>query len=243
MIDNNNIPQHIAIIMDGNGRWAQERGQVRTSGHIEGVAALQRVTADCCRLGVKYLTLYAFSTENWNRPNDEVTALMGLVLTHLTEELFDKNHVRMRVTGDRSRLPEAVREKLEWMEQHTAHYDVMTVTLAISYSSRWEITDAVKKIAEEVKQGALLPADITEQTISKHLDSSFQPDPDLLIRTGGELRISNYLLWQIAYSELYFTPVYWPDFNNDELLKAVEYYQTKQRRFGKTGAQIEEEKK
>lgn len=243
MIDNNNIPQHIAIIMDGNGRWAQERGQVRTAGHIEGVAALQRVTADCCRLGVKYLTLYAFSTENWNRPNDEVTALMGLVLTHLTEELFDKNHVRMRVTGDRSRLPEAVREKLEWMEQHTAHYDVMTVTLAISYSSRWEITDAVKKIAEEVKQGFLLPADITEQTISKHLDSSFQPDPDLLIRTGGELRISNYLLWQIAYSELYFTPVYWPDFNNDELLKAVEYYQTKQRRFGKTGAQIEEEKK
>ena len=243
MIDNNNIPQHIAIIMDGNGRWAQERGQVRTSGHIEGVAALQRVTADCCRLGVKYLTLYAFSTENWNRPNDEVTALMGLVLTHLTEELFDKNHVRMRVTGDRSRLPEAVREKLEWMEQHTAHYDVMTVTLAISYSSRWEITDAVKKIAEEVKQGSLLPADITEQTISQHLDSSFQPDPDLLIRTGGELRISNYLLWQIAYSELYFTPVYWPDFNNDELLKAVEYYQTKQRRFGKTGAQIEEEKK
>ena len=243
MIDNNNIPQHIAIIMDGNGRWAQERGQVRTAGHIEGVAALQRVTADCCRLGVKYLTLYAFSTENWNRPNDEVTALMGLVLTHLTEELFDNNHVRMRVTGDRARLPEAVREKLEWMEQHTAHYDVMTVTLAISYSSRWEITDAVKKIAEEVKQGSLLPADITEQTISKHLDSSFQPDPDLLIRTGGELRISNYLLWQIAYSELYFTPVYWPDFNNDELLKAVEYYQTKQRRFGKTGAQIEEEKK
>ena len=229
--------------MDGNGRWAQERGQVRTAGHIEGVAALQRITADCCRLGVKYLTLYAFSTENWNRPNDEVAALMGLVLTHLTEELFDKNHVRMRVTGDRSRLPEDVREKLEWMEQHTAHYDVMTVTLAISYSSRWEITDAVKKIAEEVKQGSLLPADITEQTISQHLDSSFQPDPDLLIRTGGELRISNYLLWQIAYSELFFTPVYWPDFDNDELLKAVEYYQTKQRRFGKTGAQVEEEKK
>ena len=243
MIDKNNIPQHIAIIMDGNGRWAQERGQVRTAGHIEGVAALQRITADCCRLGVKYLTLYAFSTENWNRPNDEVAALMGLVLTHLTEELFDKNHVRMRVTGDRSRLPEDVREKLEWMEQHTAHYDVMTVTLAISYSSRWEITDAVKKIAEEVKQGSLLPADITEQTISQHLDSSFQPDPDLLIRTGGELRISNYLLWQIAYSELFFTPVYWPDFDNDELLKAVEYYQTKQRRFGKTGAQVEEEKK
>ncbi len=241
MIDKNNIPQHIAIIMDGNGRWAKERGQVRTAGHVEGVAALQRITADCCRLGVKYLTLYAFSTENWNRPDDEVAALMGLVLTHLTEELFDKNHVRMRVIGDRSRLPQAVREKLEWIENRTASYDVMTVTLAISYSSRWEITDAVKKIAEEVKEGKIAPDAITEETVSQHLNSSFQPDPDLLIRTGGELRISNYLLWQIAYSELYFTPVYWPDFNNDELLKAVEYYQTKQRRFGKTGDQVEEE--
>jgi undecaprenyl diphosphate synthase len=241
MIDKNNIPQHIAIIMDGNGRWAKERGQVRTAGHVEGVAALQRITADCCRLGVKYLTLYAFSTENWNRPDDEVAALMGLVLTHLTEELFDKNHVRMRVIGDRSRLPQAVREKLEWIENRTATYDVMTVTLAISYSSRWEITDAVKQIAEEVKEGKIAPDAITEETVSQHLNSSFQPDPDLLIRTGGELRISNYLLWQIAYSELYFTPVYWPDFNNDELLKAVEYYQTKQRRFGKTGEQVEEE--
>lgn len=243
MIDQNRIPQHIAIIMDGNGRWATERGQVRTAGHIEGVAALQRITADCCRLGVKYLTLYAFSTENWNRPNDEVAALMGLVLTHLTEELFDKNNVRMRVIGDRSRLPEDVRQKLEWMEEHTADHDVMTVTLAISYSSRWEITDAMKQIAQEVKQGKISAEEITEDTISQHLNSSFQPDPDLLIRTGGELRISNYLLWQIAYSELYFTPVYWPDFNNDELLKAVEYYQTKQRRFGKTEAQIEEEEK
>lgn len=190
---------------------------------------------------MKYLTLYAFSTENWNRPDDEVAALMGLVLTHLTEELFDKNHVRMRVIGDRSRLPQAVREKLEWIENRTASYDVMTVTLAISYSSRWEITDAVKQIAEEVKEGKIAPDAITEETVSQHLNSSFQPDPDLLIRTGGELRISNYLLWQIAYSELYFTPVYWPDFNNDELLKAVEYYQTKQRRFGKTGDQVEEE--
>jgi undecaprenyl diphosphate synthase len=214
---------------------------VRTAGHVECVAALQRITADCCRLGVKYLTLYAFSTENWNRPDDEVAALMGLVLTHLTEELFDKNHVRMRVIGDRSRLPQAVREKLEWIENRTATYDVMTVTLAISYSSRWEITDAVKQIAEEVKEGKIAPDAITEETVSQHLNSSFQPDPDLLIRTGGELRISNYLLWQIAYSELYFTPVYWPDFNNDELLKAVEYYQTKQRRFGKTGEQVEEE--
>lgn len=241
MIDKNRIPQHIAIIMDGNGRWATDRNKPRTAGHIEGVATLERVTADCTRLGVKYLTLYAFSTENWNRPDDEVAALMGLVLTHLTEELFDKNNVRMRVTGDRSRLPQDVQEKLAWMEEHTKEHDRMTVTLAISYSSRWELTDAVQQIAAKVKAGEIQPEDVTEETISEHLNSSFQPDPDLLIRTGGELRISNFLLWQIAYSELYFTPVYWPDFSNEDLLKAVEYYQSKQRRFGKTEAQIEEE--
>ncbi len=241
MIDKNRIPQHIAIIMDGNGRWATERGKVRTAGHIEGAETLKRITADAVRLGVKYLTLYAFSTENWSRPDDEVAALMGLVLTHLTEELFDKHNVRMCVIGDRSRLPKDVLEKLEWMEQHTASHDRMVVTVAISYSSRWELTDAVQQIAREVKEGRLNAEDITEDTISTHLNSSFQPDPDLLIRTGGELRISNFLLWQIAYSELYFTPVYWPDFNNDELLKAVEYYQSKQRRFGKTEAQVEAE--
>lgn len=241
MIDKTRIPQHIAIIMDGNGRWATERNKPRSAGHIEGVEALKRVTSDCTRLGVKYLTLYAFSTENWNRPTNEVNALMGLVLTHLTDELFDKNDVRMRIIGDRKRLPQAVREKLEWMEEHTADHKAMTMVIAISYSSRWEITDAVQKIAQQVKDGSMQPEDITEDTISQNLDAAFMPDPDLLIRTGGELRISNYLLWQIAYSELYFTPVYWPDFSNDDLLKAVEYYQSKQRRFGKTEEQVENE--
>lgn len=241
MIDKNRIPEHIAIIMDGNGRWATERGQVRTAGHIEGVAAIERITAHCTRLGVKFLTMYAFSTENWNRPDDEVAALMGLVITHLKEAIFDKNNVRMRVIGDRSRLPQNVQEKLAWMEQHTADHDKMTVVLAISYSSRWEITDAMKQIAREVKDGALCPDDITEKTLTEHMATSFMPDPDLLIRTGGEQRISNYLLWQIAYSELYFSPVYWPDFSEEDIEKAIENFQSKQRRFGKTEAQIEAE--
>ena len=239
----NKIPQHIAIIMDGNGRWAMERGKERTEGHVAGVATVKRITAECARLGVKYLTLYAFSTENWNRPDVEVAALMKLVLTNMQRELFDDNNVRMRLIGDRSRLPKDVCKAMEKLEADTANYDRMTVTIALSYSSRWEITDAMKKIAREAAEGKLNPDEITEQTISNHLDSSFQPDPDLLIRTGGEQRISNYLLWQIAYSELYFTPVYWPDFNEEELHKAIENFQSKQRRFGKTEAQIEEEEK
>lgn len=239
----NKIPQHIAIIMDGNGRWAMERGKERTEGHVAGVATVKRITAECARLGVKYLTLYAFSTENWNRPDVEVAALMKLVLTNMQRELFDDNNVRMRLIGDRSRLPKDVCKAMEKLEADTANYDRMTVTIALSYSSRWEITDAMKKMAREAAEGKLNPDEITEQTISNHLDSSFQPDPDLLIRTGGEQRISNYLLWQIAYSELYFTPVYWPDFNEEELHKAIENFQSKQRRFGKTEAQIEEEEK
>lgn len=241
MIDKNRIPQHIAIIMDGNGRWAAERGQIRSYGHSAGAETLKEVTADCVRLGVKYLTLYAFSTENWNRPDDEVAALMDLVITSLKTDIFDKNKVRFRVIGDRSRLPEKVRESLEKMEEQTASYTRMTTIIALSYSSRWEITDATKRIAEKVKNGELDIDSITEDTISDNLNTREYPDPDLLIRTGGEQRISNYLLWQIAYAELYFTPVYWPDFNNEELLKAVESYQSKQRRFGKTEAQIEEE--
>lgn len=243
MIDKNRIPQHIAIIMDGNGRWAMEQGKERTYGHIAGVETVKRITADCVRLGVKYLTLYAFSTENWNRPQQEVAALMGLVLTGLQKELFDKNQVRMRMTGDRSRLPQDVQDKMAQLEKETEHYTNMTVTIALSYSSRWELTDAVRKIALEVKEGKIGVDEVTEQTISNHLDSSFQPDPDLLIRTGGEQRISNFLLWQIAYAELYFTPVYWPDFTKEHLLEAVESFQSKQRRFGKTEAQIEEEER
>ncbi len=241
MVDPNRIPQHIAIIMDGNGRWAQERGKVRSYGHSAGAETLKEVTADCVRLGVKYLTLYAFSTENWNRPDDEVTALMELVITSLKTDIFDKNQVRFRVIGDRSRLPEKVQESLRKMEEQTASYTRMTTIIALSYSSRWELSDAARQIALEVKEGKLKAEDICEQTITDHLQTSFMPDPDLLIRTGGEQRISNYLLWQIAYSELYFTPVYWPDFNNEHLLAAVESYQSKQRRYGKTEAQIEAE--
>ena len=243
MIDKTRIPQHIAIIMDGNGRWATERGEDRTAGHLAGVQTLKDATANCVRLGVKYLTLYAFSTENWNRPQYEVNAIMGLVITQLQQELFDDNQVRLRFIGDRSRLPEDVRQCIDRMEERTKDYKRMTVIVALSYSSRWEITHAVRQMAQQAKDGSLDPESITEDTISQHLMTNFMPDPDLLIRTGGELRISNYLLWQIAYTELYFTNVYWPDFDNDELLKAVEYYQGKQRRFGKTEAQVEEETK
>ena len=230
-----NIPQHIAIIMDGNGRWANERGKERSYGHQAGVEAVRRITSECTRLGVKYLTLYTFSTENWGRPADEVAALMGLVLSSLEDEIFMTNNVRFRVIGDVKRLPDAVQQKLRETEEHTAKNDAMTMVVALSYSSRWEITEAVKQIVSEGQQ------DITEETISQHLTTSFMPDPDLLIRTGGELRISNYLLWQIAYSELYFCDTYWPDFDEAELHKAIESYQQRQRRFGKTEAQVENE--
>ena len=242
-LDMNRIPQHIAIIMDGNGRWATERGKERSFGHQAGVETVRRITAECTRLGVKYLTLYTFSTENWNRPADEVAALMGLVLTSLEDEIFMKYNVRFRVIGDRSRLPEAVAKKLEETEQHTANNDKMTMVVALSYSSRWEITKAVRDIANEVKSGAIALQDISEETVTEHLSTSFMPDPELLIRTGGEQRISNYLLWQIAYSELYFCDTYWPDFMEDDLHKAIEDYQSRQRRFGKTEAQVENEEK
>ena len=231
----NNIPQHIAIIMDGNGRWANERGKERSYGHQAGVEAVRRITSECSNLGVKYLTLYTFSTENWGRPADEIAALMGLVLTSLEDEIFMKNNVRFRVIGDVKRLPDVVQQKLRETEEHTANNDHMTMIIALSYSSRWEITEAVRQIVEEGVQ------DITEDTISQHLATNFMPDPDLLIRTGGELRISNYLLWQIAYSELYFCDTYWPDFNEAELHKAIESYQKRQRRYGKTEEQVENE--
>jgi undecaprenyl diphosphate synthase len=255
MIETNNIPQHIAIIMDGNGRWANERGKERSFGHQAGVEAVRKITAECTRLGVKYLTLYTFSTENWGRPADEVAALMGLVLSSLEDEIFMKNNVRFRVIGDVKRLPDAVQQKLRETEEHTAQNDAMTMVVALSYSSRWEITEAVRQIVAEVRErfdnplealknfvdGGIWPQDITEETISQHLTTNFMPDPDLLIRTGGELRISNYLLWQIAYSELYFCDTYWPDFDEAELHKAIESYQQRQRRFGKTEAQVENE--
>ena len=201
------IPEHIAIIMDGNGRWATERNKPRSYGHQAGVETVRRITSECVRLGVKYLTLYTFSTENWSRPSDEIAALMGLVLTSLEDEIFMKNNVRFRVIGDIGRLPIEVQQKLRETEEHTEKNSAMTMVVALSYSSRWEITKAVQDIIAE-NQGnekvSLRPEMITEELLSKHMQTNFMPDPDLLIRTGGELRISNYLLWQIAYSELYF---------------------------------------
>lgn len=238
-IDMNRIPQHIAIIMDGNGRWATERGKERSYGHQAGVESVRRITSECVRLGVKYLTLYTFSTENWNRPADEVAALMGLVLTALEDEIFMKNNVRFRVIGDIDRLPAQVRAKLGETMEHTKDNSAMTMVVALSYSSKWEITYAVKNIAAEVKDGKLAIDAIDENTVSSHMQTCFMPDPDLLIRTGGEVRISNYLLWQIAYSELYFCDTYWPDFNEQCLREAIVSYQKRQRRFGKTEAQVE----
>lgn len=239
-LDMNRIPTHIAITMDGNGRWATERGKDRSYGHQAGVDTVRRITSECTRLGVKYLTLYTFSTENWKRPEAEVSALMGLVLANLEDEIFQKNNVRFRVIGDMNRLPKEVQQKLRETEEHTKNNTAMTMVVALSYSSRWEITQAVKNIIEEKKEQADFSADnITEELLSKHMQTSFMPDPDLLIRTGGELRISNYLLWQIAYSELYFCDTYWPDFMEEDLHKAIADYQSRQRRFGKTEAQVE----
>lgn len=235
------VPTHVAIIMDGNGRWAMERGKERSYGHQAGVEAVRRITSECVRLGVKYLTLYTFSTENWNRPADEVSALMGLVLSSLEDEIFMKNNVRFRVIGDIDRLPESVQDKLKETMEHTAENTAMTMVVALSYSSKWEIVRAVKNIASAVKNGEISVDDIDEKLIDSRLDTAFMPDPDLLIRTGGEVRVSNYLLWQIAYSELYFCDTYWPDFGENELREAIAGYQRRQRRFGKTEAQVEAE--
>ena len=237
-IDINRIPRHIAIIMDGNGRWAMERGRERSYGHQAGVEAVRRITSECVRLGVEYLTLYAFSTENWHRPASEVDALMGLVLSSLEDEIFMKNNVRFRVIGDTQRLPQNVQDKLRETEEHTAQNSAMTMVVALSYSSKWELTQAVKHIAADVKAGQLNIDGISEQTIDRYLATNFMPEPELLIRTGGELRVSNYLLWQIAYTELYFCDTYWPDFDEQALHKAIANYQHRQRRFGKTEAQM-----
>jgi undecaprenyl diphosphate synthase len=243
LLDMNRIPQHIAMIMDGNGRWATERGLDRTFGHKAGLDTVKKITAECARLGVKYLTLYTFSTENWNRPAYEIEALMGLVLSFIEMELFTDNNIKFQLIGDKERLPQSVQEKIQYMEDLTKDNDGMTMVVAMSYSSKLELTRATRLIAEEVKKGTIKPEEITEQTINDHLWTSFMPDPELLIRTGGELRISNYLLWQCAYSEFYFCDTYWPDFDEEELYKAIVNYQNRQRRFGKTEAQVEAEEK
>lgn len=242
-LDKTRIPAHIAIIMDGNGRWAAKRGLERSYGHQAGVETVRRITAACTKLGVKFLTLYTFSTENWNRPSDEISALMGLVLSSLEDEIFMKNDVRFRVIGDITRLPEDVQKKLHETEEHTKDNATMTMVVALSYSSRWEITKAVQDIVTDVKAGKISEQAICEDMVSKYLQTAFMPDPDLLIRTGGEVRVSNYLLWQIAYSELYFCDTFWPDFAEEDLYRAIANYQSRQRRFGKTEQQIEDQNK
>lgn len=242
-LDKTRIPAHIAIIMDGNGRWAAKRGLERSYGHQAGVETVRRITAACTKLGVKFLTLYTFSTENWNRPSDEISALMGLVLSSLEDEIFMKNDVRFRVIGDIARLPEDVQKKLHETEEHTKNNATMTMVVALSYSSRWEITKAVQDIVTDVKAGKISEQAICEDMVSKYLQTAFMPDPDLLIRTGGEVRVSNYLLWQIAYSELYFCDTFWPDFAEEDLYRAIANYQSRQRRFGKTEQQIEDQNK
>ena len=243
LLDMNRIPQHIAIIMDGNGRWAMDRGLDRTFGHKAGLDNLETITTVCSNLGVKYLTVYAFSIENFNRPAYEVEALMGLVLSFFKMQLFHNNNVSFHVVGDIDRLPESVQQKLRSMVEETAMYDGMAMTIAMPYSSKQELVNTTKVIAQKVKSGEIGIDDITEETIAKNLWPNCMPDPDLLIRTGGEVRISNYLLWQCAYSEFYFCDCYWPDFSEEELHKAIISYQNRQRRFGKTEAQIEEEEK
>lgn len=242
-LDKTRIPAHIAIIMDGNGRWAAKRGLERSYGHQAGVETVRKITAACTKLGVKFLTLYTFSTENWNRPSDEISALMGLVLSSLEDEIFMKNDVRFRVIGDIARLPEDVQKKLHETEEHTKDNATMTMVVALSYSSRWEITKAVQDIVTDVKAGKTSEQAICEDMVSKYLQTAFMPDPDLLIRTGGEVRVSNYLLWQIAYSELYFCDTFWPDFAEEDLYRAIANYQSRQRRFGKTEQQIEDQNK
>ena len=240
-LDMKRIPTHVAIIMDGNGRWAAERGKERSFGHQAGVETVRRITSECVRLGVKYLTLYTFSTENWNRPEDEVSALMGLVLSSLEDEIFMKNNVRFRVIGDVKRLPESVRAKLRETEEHTAANTTMTMVVALSYSARWEMAHALQNIVADVQAGRVHEDDVDEELVGQNLETAFMPDPDLLIRTGGELRVSNFLLWQIAYSELYFCDTYWPDYNAADLHQAIIDFQSRQRRFGKTERQIEDQ--
>lgn len=237
-IDLNRIPQHVAIIMDGNGRWAKQRGHERSYGHQAGAETVHIIAEEAARLGVKYLTLYTFSTENWNRPSDEVAALMGLFFDSIEEETFMKNNISFRVIGDIEKLPVNVQQRLNTCMEHTSQNTGMCLVLALSYSSHWEITEASRQIAILVQQGKLTPDQINSELISQHLTTNFMPDPDLLIRTGGEIRLSNYLLWQAAYSELYFCDTYWPDFREEELCKAICDYQKRERRFGKTSEQI-----
>ena len=234
------LPRHIAVIMDGNGRWAKEQGKMRVFGHQHGVDAVRNVTEACAEHGVEYLTLYAFSTENWNRSSFEVDALMSLLTQALKTEVktLNDNNIRLDAVGDLTRLPKLQYNALMSAIENTKDNTRMTLTLCLSYSGRWELTETVKKIAGKVKNGELNPEDINEKMVCDNLATSYMPDPELLIRTSGEIRISNFLLWQLAYSELYFTKKYWPDFSKEDLYEAIIDYQSRERRFGKTSEQL-----
>ena len=239
-IDKNRLPRHVAIIMDGNGRWAKAKGKDRSFGHQEGVVSVRKIMDAVTQLGLKYLTLYTFSTENWNRPEEEVQALMSLLVSAIHRETPDmmKKNVRLTAIGDLSRLREDAYNTLQECIDTTSANTGTTLVLALSYSSRWEITRAARQLAQEVLEQKINPNDITEALVSDHLTTKNLPDPDLLIRTGGEKRISNFLLWQLSYAEFFFTDVFWPDFREEELYEAILYYQQRERRFGKTSEQL-----
>ena len=239
-INQSTIPQHVAIIMDGNGRWAKQQGENRIFGHHEGVNSVREIVEACGEIGVKFLTLYAFSTENWNRPKEEVDGLMELLVGTIsmeTKNLNDKG-VRLEAIGDLKSLPEICQHQLQESINITSKNNKVTLILALSYSSKWEITNSVKEIAKEIATGALLPSEITAELIDSHLNTRLWPNPELMIRTSGERRISNFLLWQLAYAEFYFTDVLWPEFRKDDFFKAIISYQNRERRFGKTSEQL-----
>ncbi len=237
------LPNHIAIIMDGNGRWAKEKGEDRLFGHLHGVESVRNIVEGAAELGIKHLTLYAFSTENWDRPEYEVSGLMELLVETIHNEVptLNKNNIRLHVIGDVNMLPEAAKNELNQALNETSTNTGLNLIMALSYSSRWEIVEAVKQIAEDVRAGKLLAADISQDTVQQHLSTKNFPDPELMIRTSGEYRISNFLLYQLAYAELHFTNTLWPDFRKENLYSAILDFQGRERRFGKTGEQIKDE--
>lgn len=241
-VNKENIPKHVAIIMDGNGRWATQKGKLRVFGHRNGVKAVQSTIEGAAKIGIQYITLYAFSTENWNRPKFEVNALMELLVDTIQKEIntLNKNKIRLQAIGDLKSLPKKAKEKLENAINETAQNDHMTLILALSYSSKWEIINAVREISDKVKSGEISIDQINEGLMDKSLSTTGIPDPELMIRTSGEHRISNFLLWQLAYAELYFTPKLWPDFREKDLYEALLSFQKRERRFGKTSEQITE---
>jgi undecaprenyl diphosphate synthase len=228
------MPEHIAIIMDGNGRWAKSKGNLRVSGHKAGVESVRDITEACVQLGIQYLTLYTFSTENWQRPKTEIHALMQILVNSLQKEsdMLNENNIKLAAIGQTNRFPKNCQNKLNEVIHLTRHNDGLVLCLALSYSGRWDITEAVKKVSRQVEKGFIDPADITDSMISQYLSTARIPDPDLIIRTSGEYRISNFLLWQLAYSELYITETYWPDFRREELYKAIFSYIKRDRRYG-----------